>query len=132
VLAARVVSGETKSSGSGKLYTIRGNTRFGGRDTADVLASFARSKLSPMFSTAIDTATGTDVIGQPVTFTSEIFGYAPLALQDVYEAIVSQGLPAGTALGLTAIMGGGLQTYESRAKKASPWQAAKRKTRSTR
>jgi len=128
VLVARVVSGKTKSTGSGKIYKIRGNTRFGGRDTADVLASFGRSKLSPMFSTFIDTATGTDVIGQPVTLWSEITGYAPLALRDVYDAIIAQGLPAGTALGLTAIMGGGLQTYESRGKKASP----ARRTRKTR
>lgn len=36
----------------------------------------------------------------------------PMSFRDVYESILQQGIPAGTAIGLLAIFGMGVQNYE--------------------
>jgi len=116
VLAHRVVFGETKSSVTGKIKPIRGKyVPYGGDDTYDVFARFLRTKFSPMVGTAANVAVGENVIGEPVTPGSVATSLTvPLALRDIYDAMIDQGVPKGTAMGLLAVFGMGLQSYETR------------------
>jgi hypothetical protein len=60
----------------------------------------------------VDLLTGKNVVGQPVTLGSEALGaVTPLAMSDVYKAMLEQGVERGTALSLLGIFGMGLQTF---------------------
>ena len=112
VFLSRVVLGQTKDA-YGRIHDLRGKDRpFGRSDTVDVASRFMRGKLSPAAGAIVDVAAGENYIGEPVTVTSLPLNLAvPLALRDVKEAIEEHGIPGGVALGLTAILGQGLQTY---------------------
>jgi hypothetical protein len=111
-LVGRETSGQTKSSTTGKVSDLRGKVKFGGQDPVDVATRFARSKLSPMFSTVVNVVSGTDMIGNKVTPGSVATNLTvPVGFSDVYDAMKEQGVPGGTAAGLVAIFGAGVQTY---------------------
>src|SRR5947209_2222493 len=87
--------------------------KFGQSNTFDVLSRFVRSKLAPIPGGAINLATGSDVVGQPVTPGSQAQELVtPIAMEDVYKSIKDQGVPAGLAGALAGIFGMGVQTYE--------------------
>jgi len=119
VLTSRIVSGKTKSSVSGRIKPTRGKKiPYGGDDTWNVFSRFLRSKLSPAFSTAFNVAGLQNVIGEPVTPKSVARDLTvPLYLRDIYEAIEDLGVPKGTAMGLVALFGMGLQSYGNKKKK---------------
>lgn len=117
-LIGRLATGETKRL-SGKVVPIRGNVPYGADDSADVIARFLRSKLSPAIGAAVDIASGENVVGEKVT----PFGTAgrmmvPLAFQDIYDVMRDEGVPEGTALGILSLFGMGLQHYEQKGKAA--------------
>ena len=114
-VTSKVASG-TRKTGSGKVVPVRGEKiPFPGTDTADVIGSFARTKLAPMFSIPLDVISGQNVVGEPVTVGSTLkSAVVPLAMRDIYEAMVDQGVPRGTAIGLLSLLGMGLQTYQER------------------
>ena len=117
-LVSRLVTGETKTL-RGKIRPLRGEkVSFGGGDSADVIARFLRTKLSPVVGTGVDILAKRDVVGEKVTI-SRIPGklLAPLALNDIYDAMIEEGVPAGTALAVLAIFGMGLQTYGNRGRR---------------
>lgn len=112
VMLSRVFSGTTKSSMTGRVQPIRGKLPYGGQDTGDVVWSFVRSKFSPGVGAIFNVLSGQNVIGEKVTAGTVARDLTvPLALRDIKEAIQDQGVPAGSALGLAAILGFGLQTY---------------------
>lgn len=114
VLLERLRTGETKTL-AGQIKPIRGDVPFGSDDAVDVVARFLRTKLSPPIGTSMDVLSGKDVVGDPVTSASIARRTTvPLSLQDTYEAMVAQGVPAGTALGLLALFGMSIQTYDER------------------
>lgn len=119
VLVARLATGETKTT-SGKVVPIRGdNVPYGGSNSADVIGRFMRSKLSPVVGTSIDVLAGKDVVGQkvmPETMPERLL--MPLAFNDIYTAMKEEGVPAGSAFGILAIFGMGLQNYDP--KRESP------------
>jgi len=112
VFASREIMGK-KTTASGLEYSIRGDDVPYGKDDAwDVLATFARTKLSPVVSTGVNIASGKNVVGEPTTPMSILKGLAvPLAWQDTHEAMQEYGVPAGIALGVLAAVGIGVQTY---------------------
>ena len=114
VLLSRITTGETKTS-KGNIVPIRGEkVPYGSGNAADVMARFLRSKLSPVIGTGVNIAAGKDVVGQPVTPESTAKSLlVPLSLQDIYKAMLEQGVPEGTALGILSIFGMGLQNYNS-------------------
>lgn len=78
----------------------------------EVLARFLRSKLSPVVGSAVDILSGKNVVGQKVTPQSvgqQIM--VPLSFGDVYNAMKEQGIVRGTALGILALFGMGIQNY---------------------
>jgi hypothetical protein len=121
VFISRLASGETKTL-KGTVVQLRGEKLKYGRQTEfDVMARFARTKLSPVFGTGVNLLTGTDVVGQAVTPASIAQGLlVPLAMSDIYKAMLDQGIPAGTAISLLSIFGMGVQTFDATKKKPKP------------
>jgi len=119
-LLGREASGETKSI-SGKITPIRGDkVPYGGSNAADVIFRFLRTKLAPVPSQALDVLTGKNVVGQPVSPQSLATNVTvPLALRDIYDAMIDQEVPRGTALGILSIFGASLQTYDPQKKTGS-------------
>lgn len=115
VLLSRLGTGETKRL-SGKIVPIRGDkVPYGSGDSADVIARFLRTKLSPVVSAGVNVAAGENVVGEPVTpqsVTKDLL--VPLALRDIYDTMIEQGVPHGTAIALLSIFGMGVQTYEAK------------------
>jgi hypothetical protein len=137
VFLSRLITGEIKSSNSGMTVPIseyRGG-QFG------TITKFLRTKLSPMFGTAINilplmgklkrgevkldksfftSVIGKDVVGQPVTpWSTFVSLIMPLSLREIKDSIQEQGLATGTAVSLAAILGMGVQTYGVALKKTS-------------
>jgi len=116
VLGGRLATGETKSSTTGEVSPIRGEVEFGRQTSVGVVGRFIRSKLSPMTGTIVDVASGTDVIGKPVTAGSVAKNLTiPISFRDIQAAIEEQGADKGTALGLVSLFGAGVQTYAAKA-----------------
>lgn len=120
VLLSRLASGESKTL-KGRIVELRGDKKkYGGSDSADVIGRFLRSKLSPAFGTAMNVASGKNVVGEKVTPESIATNLAiPLAMQDIYDAMQDQGVPKGTALGLLGIFGMSLQTFDAKKKRVN-------------
>ena len=116
VFISRLALGATKRLNTGDIVPIRGpDVPYGSSKGADVVARFLRTKLSPAISTAITILSGENVIGEPVTPTSVVSELTtPLALRQIYDVMLEQGIPAGTALGLLEIFGLSVQTYRDR------------------
>jgi len=119
VLTTRLATGETKGM-TGKVTPLRGPWhRYGEQDSAGLLSNFIRSKLAPVPASAVNLLQGKDAAGQPTDLMTEARRVAvPLSVMDVYQAMKSEGVPEGSALGLLGIMGMGLQTIDP--KKAPP------------
>lgn len=115
VLMSRLISGKTKTA-AGRVSPIRGDkVPYGSGNSADIIARFLRSKLSPAVGTGVDIATGKDVVGKKVTAgTIPEKLLLPLSFNDIYEAMKEQGIPAGTALGILSVFGMGVQTYDAK------------------
>lgn len=112
VLLGRLGAGETKTL-SGEIRPIRGDVPFGASDSADVIARFLRTKLSPSFGQTIDALTGTDVVGQPVTAGSIAQNLlVPMSFDDIREAVEEQGVPKGVALSLLSLFGMSMKTID--------------------
>lgn len=113
VLLTRLATGETMKR-SGELRPIRGERLPYGSDTAaDVIARFLRSKLSPVVGAGVDVLSGSNVVGEPTTPATVAQRLTvPLSFQDIYETMLEQGMPRGTALAMLSLFGWGIQTYE--------------------
>ena len=147
VLASRTLGGKIKSPITGRLRDLRGDdVKFGAKGTADVLADFTRSKFTPGLGLFVDLLAQENVVGQPVTdpqgaaellpevpgkvdvpvigaVSAEgaknvvVNGLIPLSVNEVFESIQEQGIPKGTALGILALFGEGVQNFGKKEKK---------------
>jgi hypothetical protein len=83
------------------------------------LGLFARYKLAPGPSFAVDMVAGKTAIGEPMAATMQsveanlVNRFAPFALQDLWDAIREQGL-VGAGLAAPAFVGLGVQTFETK------------------
>lgn len=114
VLTGRLAAGETKRA-NGKVVPIRGpKVPFGSPNSADVMASFLRSKLAPVPGAIVNTLTGKDVVGQPVTIESTAKNLlVPLSFSEIAKTMQEQGVDRGTAMAILSIFGMGLQNYDA-------------------
>lgn len=112
VLMSRLGAGETKT-GAGKIVPIRGDkVPYGTGNSADVIARFLRTKLSPAIGGAVDLLAGKNVVGQPVTAASTAKQMViPLSFGDIAAAMKEQGVERGTALAILALFGMGVNNY---------------------
>ena len=129
VLLSRIITGE-KTNLKGKTNPIVGKVPYGKETLPDVLATFLRTKLSPLVSTAIDWRQGQNVVGEPVSAGTLLPHLTeggipvpgtlltPLSFRDILEVMEEQGVPRGTAIGILSLFGMGVQNYD--AKKKTP------------
>ena len=112
VFMSRIASGKTKTL-TGVVRDIRGDdVPYGGTKGDSLVGRFLRTKLSPVVGTGLNIITGENVVGDKATTTSVGKSLSmPLAVQDIYEAMLDQGAAKGTAMGLLAILGFGLQVF---------------------
>ena len=112
-LGAQLSTGEKKSLSDGDVRDIANNpvaSRF--------IAAwyFARSKFSPTAGSAVDLATGRTFSGEELGahgIDKELLRYAPLAMQDIMEAIELEGGMLGFAKGAPSIFGAGVTTFKT-------------------
>jgi hypothetical protein len=118
VLLSRLGSGETKNL-KGKILPIRGEkVKFGTGNSADVIARFLRTKLSPAFGGTVDILAGKNVVGEPATPQSTALKMmVPLSFGDIYRAMQEQGVEKGSALAMLALFGMGVQHYSPKSPK---------------
>ena len=115
VFLARLGSGSTKTL-KGEIVPIRGKVKFG-HTSAEVIADFLRTKLRPEIGAVVDALSGENVIGQKVTPESLAVNLlTPLSLRDIYNVMIDNGVPRGTALEILSQFGMGVQTFENRKK----------------
>ena len=116
-LAARLKTGETVDSKTGKVTKI--GEKYGSTDKWGYVMKALRSKLSPNASFAVDTITGKDFNGQPVTITkSALNRITPMFASSLVSAVKDYSggtIPAGTL----AVFGSGLNTYDDTKKTSS-------------
>jgi hypothetical protein len=108
----RFKTGETKRQ-SGEIMPLVGKTAYGAPTMDNVMWRFLRTKLAPIPSIAYDLRTGKDVVGEESTLSNELVHLTPITYWDIYKAIQDQGVEKGTAMGILAFFGMGLQTYQS-------------------
>lgn len=112
VLLSRLATGEMITS-KGKELPIRGKIPFGGTSAADLLARFTRTKLAPTVGTTVDVLSGKNVVGEEVTPKSAALNLVtPLSLKDIYDVMLEQGVPVGTAISILSLFGMSVQHYE--------------------
>lgn len=86
-----------------------------GQDYSDVLVRFARSKLHPIPGTTLNLLVGKDLVGNNVTLGSEAAKMVgPMTYVDIYQAFQEQGIDDATAIGLLAMLGEGINTYQKK------------------
>ena len=118
VAGSRIAWGTTKTQ-AGTLLPLRdkftlagGEVPFGGKTVFDIMATFARTKFSPVVGTAINVSGLQNVIGEETTLATVGRDLAmPMSLRDIYDALREEGVTPRAAIGLATIFGMGLQTY---------------------
>lgn len=114
-LAARLITGKTKTS-SGEIRSISGpDIKYGQDDAAEIVIRYLRQKLGPAFSGALDWFSGRNAMGQPRT-TTQIIGerLMPMTWRDIYDAEKELGVMQGTVAAIEAFFGLSVNTYEDR------------------
>lgn len=115
-----LITAESKSTETGRINKLDGKGAFG-KDRGSVIATFARGKLSPIPSMALDLATGRDAVGQPVTPLSEAITHlSPLLFSDIKEAYQTGGLSSAIPAALASTFGVGVQTHVPKPAKLVP------------
>ena len=110
VFLARNLTREQKNR-AGEIKSLTGPRTPGAMGLGDVWVNFARSKQAPWINTVTEAWTGRDYNGRPVTLSqSALRAVAPLSFRDIQETMREQGIPAGTALSLLAMLGAGIGT----------------------
>lgn len=130
-LAAQGISGQSKSTTTGKILELDGEGPYG-RDRADIGKTFLRGKLAPAPSIAIDLWSGRNIIGEKIDLSEwqsgedkkgkktvglgEYLGshLFPLTATGTYEAYKDGGPEVLATVLIPAMLGIGTQTYESK------------------
>lgn len=119
VILARLITGKTKSTITGKVTPLRGeDVPFKGDTAFDKITQFLRFKLSPMFATGINLLEQEDAIGEPFTLKDVPGNLAvPISFREINDTIKEQNIPTATAISLLTLFGMGVSTYGFQEKK---------------
>jgi hypothetical protein len=108
-------TGERKKTSTGEIMEMEGKIPGTGRQ--DIVLGFFRNKLAPVPSMIIDFTTGKNAVGEKVELKDELLkNVIPLSFQSIYEGYEKKGPQALATVGLPAIFGVGVSTYEQRKK----------------
>jgi len=115
VLAARVMTGTTKTR-KGEIKSIYGeDVQYGGQTAADFIINYGRYKLGTGMSGILEWASGLNAVGQPVTKTEIVTTrITPLTYREIIDAEIELGVKQGTAVALEAFLGATVSTYGDR------------------
>lgn len=109
--------GETKTQ-AGQVHSLTKGKNITDRIFGDVVRDFFRGKLAPLPAAYWNAREGQTVTGEKTTTGQEVFRLVkPMTFKDIGDALQEQGVPAGVALSLLAILGDSVNTY---APKVSP------------
>jgi len=120
-LIGQLATGEVKRKG--KIQSLTSHEKNGKivqpqETRADILLRFGRSKLSPALGAAADLLTGKDMVGQPVTWDSELLKtVTPLYIQDIHSIYKSEGATGVLTSAIPAFFGVGVQNYPEKPEK---------------
>lgn len=107
--ATRMLTGETTSSTSGKVFDLS-NPKYGQPSRLSVAGQFAQNKLSPVYSLVASWMEGKDWNGQPFNLKQALLDRTvPIVMQDLND--LAKEDPKLLPLGVLPIMGEGIQTY---------------------
>lgn len=111
-------TGETKSSSSGKIYKLDGES-FPYKTRLDQLASFFRGKLAPVPGTIVDVLAGKNMVGEEFDIQKKAADlFIPMIAQDIAEAWKEQGPKSILTVGVPSAFGIGTTTYEPKPPKS--------------
>jgi hypothetical protein len=110
----QLLLGQSKSSETGKIRELSGNDIFGST-RGDVLLRFVRGKLAPVPSLAADILANRTITGEKITARGELeTRLMPLIYNDIKDAYGQGGITKLLGVGLPAVFGVGVQTYDSK------------------
>lgn len=114
VLMARMISGKTKSTKSGRVTPIVGDEiPYGYDDAYDIGMRFIRSKLAPAVGSAVNIRLGKDIIGQETTLPSEMAEWIiPLSYGSLYELAKKEGIPTAMIALPFEMLGASTSSYK--------------------
>ena len=113
---AQMISGETKSSISGKVRKLDAK-KFPFETRLDRALSFVGSKVSPQLSIAGDVLRGETMFGEDLEVDSEVYKrLSPLYIQDIIDASNELGIAPSAVFAMLGFYGAGVQTYGKRKK----------------
>lgn len=120
VFMSRMASRQTKKGD--KVVPLTGPTlKFGQQDLGDVVGGFARSKLNPFLGAGFNAWSEKDFSGNPSDVETELNKlYKPMTWADIVDAYQAQGLAKGVGLGIAAMLGAGVTTYQPRKPRPKP------------
>lgn len=123
-------TGETKSSSSGNIYKLDGES-FPYKTRLDQLASFFRGKLAPVPGTIVDVLAGKNIVGEEFDLQKKAADlFIPMIAQDIAEAWKEQGPKSILTVGVPSAFGIGTTTYEPKPPKSTSKKAAHKSPRS--
>jgi len=120
VFMSRMASRQTKKGD--KVVPLTGPTlKFRQQDLGDVAGGFARSKLNPFLGAGFNAWSEKDFSGNPSDVKTELNKlYKPITWSDIVDACQAQGLAKGVSLGIAAMLGAGVTTYQPRKPRPKP------------
>ncbi len=103
---------QSKKTGTGQIVSLQTKKE---NKSGSVIGTFFRSKASPLLGSSINILTGTDVVGNPTTLSSEAKTFLlPLIASDTYDAIQDKGVESVPIVTIPAIFGVGVSTYKKK------------------
>ena len=120
VFLSRMLTHETKRGG--KIIPLTGpDVKFGAPDLGSTIGAFGRSKLNPFLGSAFNAWSEKDFGGNATDIEAELNKlWKPMTWGDIVDAAQAQGLTKGVVLGIGAMLGAGVSTYQPRKAKEKP------------
>ncbi len=110
----QLLTGQSKSTQTGIIRELNGEDVFG-QTRGDVAIRFARGKLAPVPSMVADFMTGRKVTGEEISAKNEVLDMiVPLIYSDIKDAYKDKGVSALFSIGIPAMFGVGVQTFDNR------------------
>lgn len=118
VFATRLITGESKAAASGEIRKLDGKKFPFNNSRLDAFFRFFEGKFAPIPALTADLMRGQTLIGEDVTVLGEMYSkLVPIYMQDLYEAARDEGFVKAAQIGVPALFGVGVQSFENKPKK---------------
>lgn len=118
VLAARLLTGQSKTK-QGKIINLTGDNKSYGTDSpSDYVVNYIRSRLSPQIGLYWDLIDRETIMDEPLTFKNTILDRMyPMTYGDIYDIMKEDNIPENIALSALAMIGFSTYVYQDYKKK---------------